>query len=58
VAAGFENPQIAQQLQLGQTVIIEALASAMNKLKAVDRHAAALHALRDGLIDLNELHDL
>lgn len=58
VAAGFENPEIAQHLQLSLTAVIETLAQAMNKLGAVDRHAAALSALRHGLINLDELHDL
>ncbi|MBI1282111.1 MAG: response regulator [Anaerolineaceae bacterium] len=58
VAAGFENPEIAQHLQLSLTAVIETLAQAMNKLGASDRHAAALSALRHGLIDLDELHDL
>ncbi len=58
VAAGFENPEIAQHLQLSLTAVIETLAQAMNKLGATDRHAAALSALRHGLINLDELHDL
>jgi DNA-binding NarL/FixJ family response regulator/tRNA A-37 threonylcarbamoyl transferase component Bud32 len=58
VAAGFENPEIAQHLQLSLTAVIETLAQAMNKLGASDRHAAALSALRHGLINLDELHDL
>ncbi len=58
VAGGFENADIAKHLQLSQTVVIEALAQAMNKLNAGDRHAAALVALRLGHISLDELHDL
>jgi DNA-binding NarL/FixJ family response regulator len=58
VAAGFENTDIARHLGLEQTKVIEALAQAMNKLGATDRYAAALSALRQGLIDLDELHDL
>ncbi|MEZ4668744.1 MAG: protein kinase [Anaerolineae bacterium] len=58
VAAGFENTEIAQHLQLSQPVVIETLAQGMNKLGATDRHAAALTALRQGLINLDELHDL
>jgi len=58
VASGFENPEIAQHLQLSLTAVIETLAQAMNKLGATDRHAAALSALRHGLINLDELHDL
>jgi DNA-binding NarL/FixJ family response regulator len=58
VAAGFENPDIARHLGLEQTRVIEVLAQAMNKIGAGDRYAAALSALRQGLIDLDELHDL
>ncbi len=58
VAAGFENPEIAQHLQISLKAVIETLAQAMNKLGASDRHAAALSALRHGLINLDELHDL
>lgn len=58
VAGGFDNAEIARHLQLSQPVIIETLARAMNKLDAKDRYEAALSALRQNLIDLNELHDL
>jgi DNA-binding NarL/FixJ family response regulator len=58
VAGGFENADIAKHLQLSQTVVIETLARAMNKLNAGDRNAAALAALRQGFIKLDELHDL
>jgi DNA-binding NarL/FixJ family response regulator/tRNA A-37 threonylcarbamoyl transferase component Bud32 len=58
VAAGFENADIAKHLQLNQTVIIETLARAMNKLNAEDRNQAAMTALRQGLISMDELHDL
>jgi DNA-binding NarL/FixJ family response regulator len=55
VAAGYENDAIARYLKLSTPVTIEALARAMNKLGAKDRHAAALHALREGYILLEEL---
>ncbi len=58
VAGGFENADIAKHLQLSQTVIIETLARAMNKLNAEDRNQAAMTALREGLISMDELHDL
>jgi len=50
VAAGYENDAIARYLRLSTPVTIEALARAMNKLGAKDRHAAALAALRLGYI--------
>jgi DNA-binding NarL/FixJ family response regulator/tRNA A-37 threonylcarbamoyl transferase component Bud32 len=58
VAGGYENADIGKHLQLNQTVVIETLARAMNKLNAQDRNQAALTALRQGLISLDELHDL
>lgn len=58
VAGGFDNGEIARHLQLSQPVVIETLAQAMNKLNAKDRYEAALTALRQNFIDLNELHDL
>ncbi len=58
VAAGEDNAAIAAHLQLSQSAVIETLAQLMDKLHASDRYAAALIALRDGLISLNELHDL
>lgn len=58
VAGGFDNTEIAKHLQLSQTVVIETLAQAMNKLGAQDRFEAAVTALRQNLIDLDELHDL
>lgn len=56
VAAGLENPQIATRLGLTMPQTIEALAHAMDKLGAKDRHAAALAALRTGEILIDELH--
>ncbi|MCA9915979.1 MAG: response regulator transcription factor, partial [Anaerolineae bacterium] len=58
VAAGYENPDIAKQLNLSMSVVIETLAQIMNKLDAKDRNAAALRALRQEIISLDDLHDL
>ena len=58
VAAGLENPDIAKQMQITQHLIIETLATAMDKLGAGDRHSAALTALRLGLIELSAVQDL
>jgi DNA-binding NarL/FixJ family response regulator len=58
VAGGFENADIAKHLQLSQAVVIETLARAMNKLNAEDRNQAAMSALRQGIISLDEIHDL
>lgn len=58
VAAGYENDEIAAYLRLPMTQTVEALARAMDKMGAKDRHAAALKALRRGDILLDELHAL
>jgi serine/threonine protein kinase/DNA-binding CsgD family transcriptional regulator len=58
VAKGYENDQIGSRLNLGMTAMIEAMASLMNKLGVRDRSEAALKALRDGVITLEDLHDL
>ncbi len=58
VAAGYENNQIAEKLELPYANVVESLASAINKLNAQDRYGAALVALRQGDILLEELHAL
>lgn len=58
VAAGLDNEAIARRLKLGMALVIETLASAMNKLNAKDRNAAALEALKQGYILLDDLHQL
>ncbi|MEL6151020.1 MAG: protein kinase [Chloroflexota bacterium] len=58
VAAGYENDEIARKISMPLPTLIETLAQSMNKLKAKDRHAAALKALRDGSITLDDLHEL
>ncbi|MEO0562793.1 MAG: protein kinase [Chloroflexota bacterium] len=58
VAAGYENSEIAKHISMPQTTLIETLAQSMNKLGAKDRHAAALKALKLGLISLDDLHEL
>jgi DNA-binding NarL/FixJ family response regulator/tRNA A-37 threonylcarbamoyl transferase component Bud32 len=58
VAGGYENDDIAKQLQLPITKVIETLAQSINKLGAKDRNAAALKALKQGYIMLDDLHKL
>lgn len=58
IAAGYTNDEIAQKLSMPLPNLIETLAQCMNKLGAKDRHAAALKALRQGLISLDMLHEL
>jgi serine/threonine protein kinase/DNA-binding CsgD family transcriptional regulator len=58
VAGGYENDAIARQLQVSVPSVIETLARAMDKMGSKDRHAAALQALRQGDILLDDLHNL
>ena len=58
VAGGYENSTISQQLAMSMTDVIESLAKIMGKLQAKDRNSAALKALRNGDILLEDLHDL
>jgi serine/threonine protein kinase/DNA-binding CsgD family transcriptional regulator len=56
VAAGYENDAIARKLHTTMPQVIEALAGSMDKLGARDRNSAALKALANGHILLDELH--
>jgi DNA-binding NarL/FixJ family response regulator len=58
VAAGYENDQIGRVMGTSMMQVIESLATAMDKLGAKDRHAAALKALNEGYIVIEELHTL
>jgi DNA-binding NarL/FixJ family response regulator/tRNA A-37 threonylcarbamoyl transferase component Bud32 len=58
VAAGYENDQIAKQMEKPVTTVIEMLARVLNKMGAKDRFSAALIALRQGLILIEDLHQL
>lgn len=56
VARGQENDEIARHMGLSMTMVIEIIAGIMNKLGARDRNEAALLALREGHILLDEIH--
>jgi len=58
VAAGYTNEQIGSKLQMGMIQMIEMLASIMDKLNVRDRNEAALRALRDNIISLDDLYEL
>lgn len=58
IAAGYEDDAIRRKLGYSMTGLIEITASIMNKLNARDRQAAALKALRLGVIMVDELHEL
>ncbi len=58
IAAGYENDQIAKVLEKPVTTVIEMLARVLNKMGAKDRYSAALMALRQGLILIEDLHHL
>ena len=58
IAGGYDDDAIMERLDIAMPVLFEALARAMAKMKAKDRHAAALSALRKGYILLDELQAL
>ena len=58
VARGFDNDEIARRLGLAMPLLIELMAGLMDKLGATDRNEAALLALREGHILLDELHTI
>ncbi len=58
VAGGYENEDIAKNLQIPVVKVIETLAQTINKLGAKDRNSAALKALKQGYILLDDLHKL
>lgn len=58
IAGGYENHDIARLLNVSMSSVIEVIASAMTKLNVRDRHAAALKALQQGDILLDDLQNL
>jgi serine/threonine protein kinase len=58
VAAGFENEEISDELDIPLTDLIEMLAHCMDKLDAGDRHSAALAAIRKGQVLIEDVHHL
>jgi serine/threonine protein kinase/DNA-binding CsgD family transcriptional regulator len=58
VAAGMDNDEIEQKLNMSAMQLIEMNAKIMDKLGVKDRTAAALKALRDGLILVEDIHEL
>ena len=58
VAAGMENDEISQKLNLGMVQLAEINAHILDKMEVRDRHSAALKAIRTGLILMEDLHDL
>lgn len=58
IAAGMDNDEIAQKLSFSITELIEVNASLLDKLGVRDRQAAALKALRESLILVEDIHEL
>ena len=58
IAAGMDNEEIAQKLSLSITELIELNAGMMDKLGVRDRQTAALKALREGIILVEDIHEL
>ncbi|MEO1645364.1 MAG: response regulator [Chloroflexota bacterium] len=58
IAAGMENDEIADKLDLGITKLVEINAQLLDKLGVRDRTSAALKALREGIILVEDIHEL
>lgn len=58
IAAGYENEVIGKTLNISLIALIEQLADILDKLNASDRHSAALTAIREGYILLEDVHTL
>lgn len=58
IAAGMDNKEIADKLGTSVIALVEVIASMLDKLRVQDRQAAALKALRDGLILVEDIHEL
>lgn len=58
IAAGMDNDEIADKLNLSVTSLIEINAQLLDKLSVRDRMSAALKALREGLILVEDIHEL
>lgn len=58
IAAGMENDEIAQKLSLSIIGLTEVNASLLDKLGVRDRQSAALKALREGIILVEDIHEL
>ena len=58
IAAGYSNEEIASHLGFSNAHLIEVIAQLINKLNAQDRNTAALKALREGHISLEDIQNL
>lgn len=58
IAAGMNNDEIAKNLDLSITQLVEINAQILDKLGVRDRMSAALKALREGLILVEDIHEL
>src|SRR5438093_817464 len=54
VALGFHNPEIAEQLSIGEVTVKTHINNVFHKLKIRDRVGLTLYALRLGLIGIHE----
>ncbi|MGJ3237097.1 MAG: protein kinase domain-containing protein [Anaerolineae bacterium] len=58
IAAGMDNEIIAEKLSISITDLVEVNARLLDKLGVRDRQSAALKALREGLILVEDIHEL
>ena len=54
VGLGFQNPEIAQRLSIGEATVKSHLNNVFHKLKIRDRVGLTLYAIRLGLVGINE----
>jgi NarL family two-component system response regulator LiaR len=57
VARGWANKQIAQELFVGEKTVKAHVSNILTKLGVQSRTQAALHAVRIGLVSMNELNE-
>lgn len=58
ISAGMDNDEIAQRLKMSVIELVEVNASLLDKLGVKDRQAAALKALREAIILVEDIHEL
>jgi NarL family two-component system response regulator LiaR len=54
VAKGYSNSEIAHQLKISEKTIKSYMSSILSKLQLASRTQAAIHALREGVVGLDQ----
>jgi DNA-binding NarL/FixJ family response regulator len=53
IARGLSNKRIARELEISEATVKIHVSSVLRKLDVTDRTQAALHAVREGLVELD-----